>query len=59
MQSCLGKSNCSLFLRYRAKQHQVLTSAGDVGLEIAPGKDVDENPDLREIGNIWNAVSPI
>ena len=31
-------------------------AAGDTGLEIAPGKDVDENPDLREIGNIWNAV---
>ena len=31
-------------------------SAGDTGLEIAPGKDVDENPDLKEIGNIWNAV---
>lgn len=30
--------------------------AGDTGLEIAPGKDVDENPDLKEIGNIWNAV---
>lgn len=30
--------------------------AGDTGLEIAPGKDVDENPDLKEIGNIWNTV---
>lgn len=27
-----------------------------MGLEIAPGKDVEENPDLKEIGNIWNAV---
>ena len=27
-----------------------------MGLEIAPGKDVDENPGLKEIGNIWNAV---
>lgn len=33
-----------------------LCSAGDTGLEIAPGKDVDENPDLHIIGNIWNAV---
>lgn len=30
--------------------------AGDVGLEIAPGKDVDDNPDLHIIGNIWNTV---
>lgn len=29
---------------------------GDIGLEIAPGKEVDDNPDLREIGNIWNTV---
>ena len=31
-------------------------TTGDVGLEIAPGKDVDDNPDLHIIGNIWNAV---
>ena len=30
--------------------------AGDCGLEIAPGKDVEENPDLHKVGNIWNAV---
>ncbi|KAK9834460.1 hypothetical protein WJX74_002175 [Apatococcus lobatus] len=29
---------------------------GDCGLEIAPGKDVEENPDLHKVGNIWNAV---
>ena len=31
-------------------------AAGDTGLEIAPGKDVDDNPALKEIGNIWNTV---
>ena len=29
---------------------------GDSGLEIAPGKDVDANPELNELGNAWNAV---
>ncbi len=34
----------------------MMTITGDTGLEIAPGKDVDEHPDLKEIGNAWNAV---
>ncbi|KAK9803831.1 hypothetical protein WJX73_004943 [Symbiochloris irregularis] len=29
---------------------------GDTGLEIAPGKDVDVNPELDKLGNAWNAV---
>ena len=29
---------------------------GDIGLEIAPGKEVEDDPNLKEIGNIWNAV---
>lgn len=36
--------------------HPDVHAAGDTGLEIAPGKDVDENPDLHIVGNIWNAV---
>lgn len=30
--------------------------AGDTGLEIAPGKDVDADPELSKLGNAWNAV---
>lgn len=30
--------------------------AGDKGLEIAPGKDVDENEELNVVGNAYNAV---
>lgn len=28
----------------------------DRGLEIAPGKEIDHNPELDKIGNIWDAV---
>ena len=34
----------------------LLCATGDCGLEIAPGKDVDANPALQELGNAWNAV---
>lgn len=40
-----------------AAHSAICNGTGDTGLEIAPGKDVDENPDLREIGNIWNVSS--
>ena len=29
---------------------------GDKGLEIAPGKDVEENEELNVVGNAYNAV---
>ena len=30
-------------------------AAGDRGLEIAPGKDVDDDPELQKVGNAYNA----
>ena len=34
----------------------MLACTGDKGLEIAPGKDVEENEELNVVGNAYNAV---
>ena len=50
-----GMSGCS-----KIKKHvlapAMLAWAGDKGLEIAPGKDVEENEELDVVGNAYNAV---
>ena len=33
-----------------------LPSAGDIGLEIAPGNEVEDLKLIEDVGNIWNAV---
>ena len=32
------------------------SSAGDVGLEIAPGNEVEDLKLIEDVGNIWNHV---
>ena len=34
--------------------HRARRAAGDRGLEIAPGKDVEQNPELDVVGNAYN-----